>query len=1021
LIFRFGPFELDDGSGDLLRDGQPVPLQPKPLALLRLLVIERDRIVPTEEILAALWPDTRVSGSSLPRAASHARRAIGDTHEAGILRSYPRRGYRFCAEVIALDNTPVAHSPGTPSGTGASDAAASSGVTGAIPFVGRESALATLGAGLEHTLRGRGACVLISGCAGIGKSRLIEEFGRQAEGRGAKSFTGCARDREGMPALWIFEQILRQLLRDPDLSADARGFTEQTNRIGALLPELGAPEPDASRSGQIERSRFEFFDACCRLLARCARRRPMLLFLEDLQWAGGAALQLLEYLAAELAESPVLFVGSVREEVRAPGDRLLRTLAQLRRLERCALIELRGLSRGEIAELIRRISGQRMPPDLTSELYAQTEGIPLYLREAVRVLQKRTDIARPEQILELGFALPEPARELIGRALNDLPEPTRQFVAAACIVGREFDLRGVAAVADLSPEQALECIDAAVRAGVLEPAMGSAARYRFAHALHREVAYAGLSPAKRTQLHARAAAHLERRHAHDLDRVIAELAHHHLQAIAIGDPERAYDCARRAAERAERVFAYEQMASHYEQALESLDHCEPVEPLRRLETLLALGSAHRLAGDRARRREVLSEALDRARALRRDLEFARAAIDFCDISEWSHDDPAARMVLNEALERLGNAHETERARLLTRLAYLAQRNRGEAEPFARSGVELARAGGDPDALQDALYVLSYTIAGPHDLEERAQLADEILKLAKQDAAHTPCVISLIDAACDRIALGDLQGAAERRRQTEELVAAHATPVMRWHIKVYDTGFALMRGELGAAEELAEEAYRIGQRIRHPFASGCHLAHRMGIAREREHWDEVIALLSQLKGPDAPYVWVRSILGRAELAAGNRAAATHIWNQLSEPRASFPEVAPGIRWTDSMVELAHLCADLGAEAHADRLITELDAAADQHGVLPVPICYGGPVAHCLARLHALRGDREAAEAHFERGLESVRALEAPTFEARLLIDFAAHSKLRSPTRARQLERAAEAILAARRHGDAPPSP
>src|SRR5690606_22102055 len=103
MRFRFGAFELNEEAGELRRDGVPVPLQPKPFELLRLLLRERNRVVSTEELFDARWPGVAVTPSSLTRAVSLARRAIGDTHRGEILRSVARRGYRFVGDVVALE------------------------------------------------------------------------------------------------------------------------------------------------------------------------------------------------------------------------------------------------------------------------------------------------------------------------------------------------------------------------------------------------------------------------------------------------------------------------------------------------------------------------------------------------------------------------------------------------------------------------------------------------------------------------------------------------------------------------------------------------------------------------------------------------------------------------------------------------------------------------------------------------------------------------------------------------------
>ena len=133
MIFRFGAFELDEDAGELRRDGDSVRVQPKPLALLGLLLRERERIVPLDELFETLWPGTVVTPGSLTRAVSHARRAIGDTHKGEIIRSYSRRGYRFCADVVELD--------------AAGSAPAASAAAAAAPLVGRAAVGGADGAG----------------------------------------------------------------------------------------------------------------------------------------------------------------------------------------------------------------------------------------------------------------------------------------------------------------------------------------------------------------------------------------------------------------------------------------------------------------------------------------------------------------------------------------------------------------------------------------------------------------------------------------------------------------------------------------------------------------------------------------------------------------------------------------------------------------------------------------------------------------------------------------------------------
>ena len=309
-------------------------------------------------------------------------------------------------------------------------------------------------------------------------------------------------------------------------------------------------------------------------------------------------------------------VGSVREEFRERGHPLDRTLAVLRQQERTAEVALAGFSRREVGALLASVLGRPAPSDLISELFARTEGVPLFLREAIRLLGERGVLEQPERIPRAGIALPGRALDLIRRALGALSERAGALVAAAAVLGRDFTLTAAAEVAQLSREEALDLVDDAARAGVVEASPDDAASWRFTHALFQEAAYAALAAGERVRLHLRAAERLEREHRDDLDAVIAELAHHHHRALAVGDPARAFACARAAAEQAVQRGAWEQAARHYEQAVAAVAHLRPVAPETRLGVLLELGETCRLSGERTRRREVLTQAMALARSAR---------------------------------------------------------------------------------------------------------------------------------------------------------------------------------------------------------------------------------------------------------------------------------------------------------------------------------------------------------------------------------------------------------------------
>jgi len=985
VIYRFGAFELDEEAGELRHRGVPVEVQPKPLALLALLLRERHRVVSADELFERLWPDTAVTSGSLTRAVSMARRAIGDTHRGTILRSVARRGYRFCGDAVEVGGARPMRSRVDTAPAGAPDRRRPPrGADPAELFVGREEPLGVLRSALDDALAGRGGLVWVVGAPGIGKTRLVEGFAEEAAARGPTVLFGRAREGEGVPAFWPWTQVLRGLLEDELLGKSVLERAAAGGELAALLPELGGEDEVAPASASAEQRRFLLFDAVARVLAHCSRERPLVVAIEDLQWAGGPALRCLEHLVFELRGARVLLLATVRGEPHPPEHPVEGTLVLLRRQPHGREIALRGLSRREVAELLEAVLGAPPPPDLTSELYARTEGVPLFLREALRLLAERGDLGHPERISRQGLALPARTFDFVRGGLDALEPPVRAVVEAAAVLGREFPVPLLAAVSGAEREAVLDHLDAAERAGLVEPAPEAPATWRFVHALFREAALAGLATARRARLHQAAAAHLEAQHRGDPEAVVGEIAHHRIEGLAVGDPERAFEVASRAAAKAERVGAI-----HREQAAAALAQSPSADPERRLAAWLALGEAHRLAGDRERRRKVFGRALEAARSLDRPEELARAAIGLCDISEWSVRDPVGEAALREALGRLGERPGPERTRLLARLAYQnILEEAGRAEALAREAVARARESGEPEVLQEALYTLHFAIGGPDALEERAALVQEMVEVARAAPALDTTVIALVDVASDCLELGDAAAARRARGEAERVAGPRPHPGMVWHLRVFDAGLALLEGRFDDARRLTEEAFWLGRRIGHPYARPCYDAHRVGLARERGDHAEVVRRFEGAVDAERGAVhYARAVVGRSLAALGRTGEArVHLEHLAAEGFAAIPR---NLRWTNTLVETAHLCADLGDEDHAAILERLLAPLEHHHGVLAVPVCYGGPLAFARARLLACLGRGDEALDLLEEAAEAADAVGARPTRARIALALASH--------------------------------
>ena len=366
---------------------------------------------------------------------------------------------------------------------------------------------------------------------------------------------------------------------------------------------------------------------------------------------------------------------------------------------------------------------------------------------------------------------------------------------------------------------------------------------------------------------------------------------------------------------------------------------------------------------------------------------AQAAIGMLDLQEWGVRDEAARASIEEALAGLPAEGGVEQARLLTRLAYLDVREAHEnAARVARQAVALARASADPDALQDALYALHFARGGPEGLAERTALAHEIEEVAATSKSADRALIALLDTAGDRFELGDRPGALRMRRAAERVAGARPHLGMRWHVEVYDTGVALLEGRFGEVEERVRSALSVGLRAEHPYARGCANVHRALLARERgDSATLLLALTPALVAREGPTHWVQAVVARAELATGRPREARARFDALAA--RDFLDIPRNLRWTATLVEIAHLCAELEDTTRAGALVALLAPHAHHHAILPLAVCYGGPASFALARLARLRGLRAEASERYGDALASCEAIGAEAMRAHIVRELA----------------------------------
>lgn len=435
----------------------------------------------------------------------------------------------------------------------------------AIPLVGREAEWAQLVQAWRAAAR-RPQLVLITGEAGIGKTRLAEALAEWTGRQGIPTLAAHCYAAGGVLAYapvvaWLRGQP-RPPLADPWLRELAR-----------LLPEIEAERPDLPAPAPLtaEWQRLRLFEALTH--AVLAGRSALLLTLDDLQWCDRDTLDWLHHLLTarlDLPRQPQLLVAAtLRSEASEAEAALALWRGELARSGQLVEIELGPLSQDATLALADRAAGRPFDRALGPLLYRGAEGYPLFIVEMVRAgfaraappsAQTRTDHAAA--MLRVDAALPDKVRRVLDARLAQLSPRARGAIELAAVVGRAFTFSVLAAGSDLSEEAVVAALDECWRKRIIRERGADA--YDFSHDKLREVAYAGLSQARRRWLHGQVARALERIHAGALDSVAGVIAEHYEAANA---PEPAVACYARAAAHARRLYAHQDARAALEKAL----------------------------------------------------------------------------------------------------------------------------------------------------------------------------------------------------------------------------------------------------------------------------------------------------------------------------------------------------------------------------------------------------------------------------------------------------------------------
>jgi DNA-binding SARP family transcriptional activator/predicted ATPase len=521
-----------------------------------------------------------------------------------------------------------------------------------VRLVGRERELKLLLDAWQAARTGHGELLLVSGEAGVGKTRLVEEFANELRWQGVRVLSGrCYEFERALPYQPLAEalQVALQVLSDDELKAFPAWSLREVSRLVPELQERPALGTDQGPAvGQIfvgdradawpatnslgpNQEQMRLFAGVTRVLAGLSSRAPLLLVLEDLHWAGESTLGLVHHLARYLAGHPVLIVGTFRAEaigVEQPLRTLRRRLAR-ERLARSA--RLARLPTEAVETIIVEMSGAGdAAVPLARRLYRETEGNPFFLMEIVKALFE-TDMIRLEegawrgdfaQISAGTLPLPPSLSETIEARVRRLEASARDALHLAAVLGREFSFDLLDLAWGRGEEATLVALDDLLRQRLVEETVAvSDTDFAFTHHKIREVVYQSSPRSRRLHLHAQAGTAIETLYAAELQARAGELAHHFERACladrSLCDKAVAYLL--QAGQHAVRQSANLEAIAYYRRGLEILRTLSETgqRVQREIELQIALGVpttvVHGYASPEARR------VYDRARDLCGDL------------------------------------------------------------------------------------------------------------------------------------------------------------------------------------------------------------------------------------------------------------------------------------------------------------------------------------------------------------------------------------------------------------------
>ncbi len=618
----------------------------------------------------------------------------------------------------------------------------------AKPLFGRAEIREGILRHLDAAKGGAGSCVLLVGEGGVGKTTLLRTVTGDARERGFQVLECVALPADPPQPFAVIQDLVRSLRNAPPtlespnpattslpllLAPVKQDLPEPLRPIGFFEARDGAESEDrllallAGPAERIDESRIELHDRVSSFLSDLAARTPLLLTIDDLDFADDSSLQFLREFVRILPEKRIVLLATSMPESEAP-TRTASFISALAETPGVSRIPVRSLAENELPEYIRWLMGGHEPSrDAVVRWFTQTEGNPLFIEQLVRG-SMGFGPAPPTSRADTGI---RDLEEVLRERVRSLSETDRRVLVYGAVLGKEFDFATLLAAAGIDEEQLAESLDRLVRGGLLRENGGEI--YEFVREAVRAEAYAGLTETRRRILHRKAASAIEQG-SRDPGASVFELAR---QFYLAHDETKALDYNRRAAELATAAYAYDAAIVHLQRALECARRLPHRDPPTELRLMIELGRILDEFGDLRRSEETLRDAVNRARTdPSREPDLGLALLWLARDLQNQGLNADARTLAQEAFaifERRGNQRGILVSHRVLGAAAMRLGEFDEAERHNRQEVALAEKEGDSWERGHSLIDLANTLItrGPEKTDEALRLYDAAGQLFAQ--------------------------------------------------------------------------------------------------------------------------------------------------------------------------------------------------------------------------------------------------------------------------------------------------